>query len=253
MKKEINSKSKRKWIMGGLAAFASIALLTTGFAVWIVGTVQTSAQENVEVSVDTAQNNSIVMLVNMDSTKSSIKLVEDEAIENGKIVSVSQTDVKDNPLRIGYKSITISYGVNYDFNFKSIQFSIAEPDENETGYASVKTTDGGKLTGTYKRAETSYTYIDAPKAISLTSYTATTEGNTKKYTLPESTLDFSWGTFFDGKSPASYYNNLYSSEESYSVLTEAADKITDELNDMHTQLDGKKIKLVATLSTEAVY
>ena len=37
MKKEINSKSRRRWIMGGLAAFASVALLTTGFAVWVVG------------------------------------------------------------------------------------------------------------------------------------------------------------------------------------------------------------------------
>ena len=53
MKKEINSKSRRKWIMGGLAAFASVALLTTGFAVWVVGSQKMSDKGDVSVTVDT--------------------------------------------------------------------------------------------------------------------------------------------------------------------------------------------------------
>ena len=59
MKKEINSKSRRKWIMGGLAAFASVALLTTGFAVWVVGVNQAQNGTDVKLKVDTAQNSSI--------------------------------------------------------------------------------------------------------------------------------------------------------------------------------------------------
>ena len=59
MKKEINSKSRRKWIRGGLAAFASVALLTTGFAVWVVGVSNKDASEDLKVNVDTAANKSI--------------------------------------------------------------------------------------------------------------------------------------------------------------------------------------------------
>ena len=59
MKKEINSKSKRKWVAGGLAAFASIALLTTGFATWVVGTQEKEENVQVGVTVDTAQNQTL--------------------------------------------------------------------------------------------------------------------------------------------------------------------------------------------------
>ena len=59
MKKEINSKSRRKWIRGGLAGFASVALLTTGFAVWVVGVQKDKANGDVKVNVDTAQNANI--------------------------------------------------------------------------------------------------------------------------------------------------------------------------------------------------
>ena len=57
MRKELNSKSKRKWIAGGIAAFASVALLTTGLATYIVGVSNTSVSlDGVKVNVDTAKN-----------------------------------------------------------------------------------------------------------------------------------------------------------------------------------------------------
>ena len=59
MKKEINSKSKRKWVAGGLAVFASIALLTTGFATWVVGRQETNKDAQVNVTVDTAENKTL--------------------------------------------------------------------------------------------------------------------------------------------------------------------------------------------------
>lgn len=250
MKKEINSKSKRKWIMGGLAGFASVALLTTGFAVWVIGTSQTEQKLDVDVTVDTAKNNSIVMNLTMGSD-TSIKLAEDTAVPSGKIVTVAEGDITEKPLEINYDKITISYGTSYDFKFKSIQFSIAEPETtDDTTYASVKAA-GNKLTGSYARTGTNYTYIDAPAAIDLTSYTPATNGNTTTYTLPASTLTFKWGTFFDNKSPATYYNGKYASETDFTVLEKAADEITTELKDMESQLNNKKIKLVATLSETA--
>ena len=88
MKKELNSKSKRKWIIGGLAAFTSISLLTTGFAIWVVGVNSTESNNDVTVTVDTAQNKSIVFTMTLGG---SIQLKE-SAVSNGKIVNVVQED-----------------------------------------------------------------------------------------------------------------------------------------------------------------
>ncbi len=261
MKKEINSKSKRKWIMGGLAAFASVALLTTGFALYVVGTTKTQASGNVEVTVDTAQNQSIVLDLKIaDGT--SIALKEANSTTDGKIVKVTgNDDVVTDPLKIKISSATITYGSNYDFKFTSIQFSIDDPSNSDfvkeegKDYASVKTASGAnKLTDNgdkkYARTESDYTYIDAPDAISLNGLTPVKNENTETITIPDKdlNLEFKWGTFFDNKSPATYYNDKYKNENDDTFLATAADQITSELNAMHDQLNSKTIKLVAKLA-----
>ncbi len=245
MKKEINTKSKRKWIMGGLAAFASVALLTTGFAVWIVGTNNASDNKDVNVTVDTAKNESINFVLNVEENPS-IALKESVAV-SGKIVNVAESDASANPLQISYSQSTITYGAAYDFKFTSIKFSIVEGD----GYATVKTaTDASKLTGTYARSGTDFTYLTAPKSIDISalSKVESSTKNSTTITLPAGTLDFTWGTFFGAKSPATYYNEKYASETDLVALGKAADEITTELNAMYTQLNGKKIKLLAELA-----
>ncbi len=244
MKKEINSKSRRKWIMGGLAAFASVALLTTGFAVWVVGSSKTDDSKDVNVTVDTAQNASINFTLNVEENPS-IALKEAAAVE-GKIVKVAAAEASANPLQISYSQSTITYGSNYDFKFTSIVFTIAEGD----GYASVKTATGAsKLTGTYARTGTDFTYLTAPATIDISSLqkVESTSGNSTTITLPAGKLDFTWGTFFSAKSPANFYNDLYANETDQVALGNAADEITTELKAMYEQLNGKKIKLVATL------
>lgn len=260
MKKEINSKSKRKWIMGGLAAFASVALLTTGFALYVVGTTQTEASGNVKVTVDTADNKSIFLDFKLED-KAQIELKE-STVSGGKIVNVEQKDTVENPLRISTLESTIKFGSSLTLDYKSIEFSIAEPTTDEKSsadkYASVKVdnTNGNKLSGNYARTGTDFTYINAPKAISLTPYIPddkiAKEGNTKTITIPAQTLDFTWGSFFDNKSPATYYNEKYASENDYATLTTAADEITTELTAMYNQLNDHNIKLVAKLSKTEV-
>lgn len=254
MRKEINSKSKRKWIMGGLAAFASVALLTTGFALYVVGTTKTDASGNVDVKVDTAENKSIVFDFSLDGADSKIDLKESN-VASGKIVTVEQNDTVENALQVKYLASTIKYGTSYVFNFKSIKFRIETSltaEETSNGYATVVVgADGNKLSGGYARETGTYEYISAPKDIDISSYTAAETGNTKTINIAASTLDFTWGSFFDNKAPSTYYNEKYASENDNGNLTTAADEITSELKAMHDQLDGKKIKLVATLSTEA--
>lgn len=257
MKKEINSKSRRKWIMGGLAAFASVALLTTGFAVWVVGSNKTSDKGDVDVTVDTAENNSIVFTFNLGADKS-IELREGTATTGGHIINTKAGDVATDPLKITYNQSTVKYGKSYDFQFKSIQFSILEPTEEEKAeFASVKVTES-KLTGAGKRTGSGFTYIEAPKAIDISSIKATGDGNTKTLSIPEGSLEFSWGSFFDKVSPVTFYNEKYKDVTDDTALTTAADEITTELDNMRKNFlksdnaTSKKIKLQATLSTATV-
>lgn len=273
MKKEINSKSRRKWIMGGLAAFASVALLTTGFAVWVVGSNKTADKGDVNVTVDTAQNESVVFKFNLDETDSAIELKEDGE-KKGKMVHTK--DVTDgNPLQIKYKASTIKFGANYDFKFKSIKFSIEDPTDmknaDETGpaedagdYASVKVADKGKLTGAYARKGTGYTYLEAPKAIKLPTVTKATSGTTT-VNIDSGVLNFTWGSFYnnaEGKtqSPADFYNNTFAAATD-DQIADHADEVEGEYADLRANfiksqsgetVEWKKLKLVATLSEEAV-
>lgn len=255
MKKEINSKSRRKWIRGGLAAFASVALLTTGFAVWVVGSNKTADKGDVDITVDTAENNSIIFTFNLGDDKS-IELKEATATTDGHIINTKDGDVATDPLKITYNQSTIKYGKSYTFNFQSIQFSILEPAEEEKAeFASVKVTDS-KLTGAGQRTGKEFTYIEAPKAIDISQLTAVENGNTKTLSIPTGSLEFSWGSFFENDSPVTFYNKKYKDVTDDEALTTAADEITTELDNMRKNFlksdnsNFKKIKLQASLSTD---
>lgn len=274
MKKEINSKSRRKWIRGGLAAFASVALLTTGFAVWVVGSNKTTDKGDVAVTVDTAQNESVVFTFNLDETDSAIELKENGE-KKGKMVHTNGV-TDGNPLQIKYKDSTIKFGANYDFKFKSIKFSIEDPadmkqadgitpDTNaKNEYASVKIANAGKLTGVFARKGTAYTYLEAPKAIALPKVTKAPSGTTT-VNIDAGTLDFTWGSFYndaDGKtlSPADFYNNAFAAA-SDDDIADHADEVEGEYADLRTNfikspsgetVNWKKLKLVATLSEDVV-
>lgn len=250
MKKELKSKSKRKWIISGLAAFTSVSLLTTGFAVWVVGVNYVENKNDVNVTVDTAQNKSIVFTMSL--TSSNIQLKE-SAQADGKLVRVEKSETVTNPLTVSYKDLQIIYGDNAGFAYKSIKFSIAEPEEGETSYASVKTAaNANKLTGSYARNGDSFTYLEAPSVINLSTLSPTKTNGVNVYTITSGSLIFTWGTFFATKSPATFYNEKYKDETDNAKLATASGEITTELTNMYSQLNGKKIKLVATLSTEAV-
>ena len=281
MKKEINSKSRRKWIRGGLAAFASVALLTTGFAVWVVGTSKTGDDKDVQVKVDTAQNNSISF--NLTLATKTIKLEESTttaaANASGKpLVNVSTNKGEGaafvaTPMTLS-ASYTIKYGAAYDFKFKTIHFSIAtagnEGESNfDTNYATnkvlaenvkmgttkKKSEDAEAITKNFARAAstTDYTYFEAPKDYTISETATGAEGGNKTITGTIS-LEFTWGTFFGSKaSPATYYNDWANSKNINSVtdtnITDAlTEEVTQEMNAMHSQLDGKKIRLKAELA-----
>ncbi len=63
MKKDLKSKSKRKWIVGGVLLFGGVALLTTGFATWAIGVNQTKQNLGTNVTVEGTVNESVKLTI----------------------------------------------------------------------------------------------------------------------------------------------------------------------------------------------
>lgn len=243
MKKEINSKSKRKWVAGGLAAFASIALLTTGFATWVVGTQTTTDDKEIGVTVDTAKNVNVEFIAELASDES-IKLAETS--NSGSSTDFVKAD--ENPsgdLTITFTTLKISFGAQsgFDVTGKKLKFSITDNIEVSAPSADVFGREGTKLT-----------YIEAPAAIDLndTNGAKATDNGVTTYTFRTVSFDFSWGTFFGGKSPLEFYNSKFNADSNPVAKTSAnAQKVVDELKTMHDAYNTPKDKVKLHLEIAA--
>ena len=209
MKKEINSKSKRKWVAGGLAAFASIALLTTGFATWIVGVNVTNKENGVNVNVDTAKNQSVVLKAELSETDKTLNLVEPTKTDN-KFFNVANG--ADTDLQITFSELSVVYGNDLETTAqpKAVKFSIVKTDEAEPN----KVKDdkiGARSTGS------EWTYVDlVTSQIALTDSVFTLDGSKPGVTTYKAqagyVLKFKWGSFFDNKAPSEFYEKLYTTK-----------------------------------------
>lgn len=113
MKKHMMNSSRRKWIVGGGLFFGGIALLTTGFATWIVGTQIMNSNQNHGVTIDTALNESISIAVEM-SSDSTIHLAEKITQDTNNENQVVFTTGDEEPdMKWVYSKITIQCGKSY--------------------------------------------------------------------------------------------------------------------------------------------
>lgn len=255
MKKNTNLTSRRKWVLTGVMGFAGVALLTTGFATFIVGNMNNTAAEDIGVTVDTVQNKSVELTV--DLTDSTIILNETE--EEGTSTDIVQSDAVDATALDITGNITVKYGdsfFNKEEQTMSLVFSLnyltgSEKDPHTNNQKNL-IKDAGNAITTYRTQEKtasstggeeldSWTYIEAPVAIDLTNETPTEEGNLNVIKLSE-TLSFQWGSFFNKVSPVTYYNSL-----PFADKTTASDQITSELNAMYKAMNNNTLELTAEI------
>ena len=232
MKKSIKKSSRRKWVVGGVAFFGSIALLTTGFATWVVGVQNTTDEGEVTVTVETTENN----YVNLEMTlsDSAITLGETSSIAAGEGVIVSTSQTVGGDLAIKFSEITIEIGDNVSSKYDTLEFSIVS--ENNL----VKKSSLG--TEIRPASESGWTYLTAPTSIKFTeggTFTLAEDDatNTKKYSLTASDgleVSFTWGSFFEADetnySPAQFYNSKYDLLDDN--LSDSIKKINEEMSAM---------------------
>lgn len=248
MRKELKSKSRRKWLIGGSLAFASVALLTTGFATWVIGTQKTSGDGQVNIGVDTVEDKSVELIFNLD-TDNRIFVAEDAGnlnsnltIERDEADTVSKPDwdikIKDLNVVFGetlYNSLKDKQGLKIVFE---LQKGVAD-DKNSV--AEDKVGVRGGQTGS------SWNYIKLAKSVFDVTLPASYPADGKIYdindtpNIPDKTFSFDWGSYFGEKAPSVFYKK----NEPTKGLREYYQKASQELQAMKTALTGK-LTLTAT-------
>lgn len=244
--RKLISASKRKWVLGGVLGFAAVALTTTGFATWIVGVNAITQNGNVSVSVDTVKNNGVELTLTLDDA--SIELKEANTSE-GPVVTVEGNDTVSNPLQISVSEFTLEVGKQFlDKNtITGVEFFLKETTDTET--KDIKDNAMNKVTDNKlgdKRSGQSWHYLNAPAKVEFdnSDIIDEEEGQTSyTYSISKTTLDFTWGDFFGGDSPATFYNTKFAS----GATKEDVDNIVAELEAMRN-LNEKTLVLTAKLA-----
>lgn len=267
MRKELKSKSRRKWLLGGSLAFASVALLTTGFATWVIGTQKTSGDGQVHIGVDTAKDNSVELTFNLDENNNGIFVSEgvgnsnsNLTIERDEADTVSKPDwdikIKDLNIVVGdtfYNSLKAKQKekqeAGQDLDLK-IVFELQKgvnAAEDKNSVTDDKVGVRGGQTGS------SWNYIKLAKSEFNVTLPASYPVGGKIYDInetpnnPDKTFSFDWGSYFDGKAPSEFYKEKEESKGSQ-TLREYYQKALKELQAMKTALNDGELKLTATFN-----
>lgn len=259
MKKETKKKSSRKLIIGGSLIFASAILLSTGFATWIIGSQQQSTEGKTKVNVDTAQNNSVVLSGSI-AESDTLTICETTSTENWLTVDNSSMTAD---FTVAITNVKITAGSDWinSHTINSIDITIkdsvaADTDKGIAAYTNPNKTTTNKI-GTTFRSGSSWSYLalsDGSGAVDTYSYTVDSSKTFSGNDLDLGTISatFTWGDYFDNKAPTAYYNGLHNtgvtSTEDGTTKLEDAQACIDELNAMHTALNGKEITLVLTIN-----
>lgn len=250
MRKELKSKSRRKWLLGGLLAFASVALLTTGFATWVIGTRQTSGDGQLNIGVDTAEDNSVELTFNLD-TDNRIFVAEDAGNTNSNLtIERDEADTVTKPdWDIKIKDLHIVVGETFYNSIKGKDLKIVfelQKDKTEDKNSATNSVTDDKV-GVRGETGSPWSYIDIDvksREFDVTlpdPYPA--DGKIYDINDTDKTFSFGWGSYFDGKAPSEFYK-LHEPKEG---LREYYQKALQELQAMKTALTGE-LKLTATFN-----
>lgn len=280
MKKDLKSKSKRKWIVGGVLLFGGVALLTTGFATWAIGVNQTKQNLGTSVTVEGTVNESVKLTVT--PVDMNVSVSENHPHVDGEIFYTNDEVATDFKVIVNIKlEIGADYYANNLSSINKIQFSFIDSWEGLTkpkGYVSeTDKTAARKINApgnekTHKSGDYEYITIPANSSLAIPAlkadhnsiaddasnpanftYTGSKTGS-KVFTVEnlEITL-FDWGSYFDFKSPCTYYNKLYNDS---GYQTEKGLRITDSAEDIdivYNEMNAMKAAMQPESTTSIIY
>lgn len=263
MRKELKSKSRRKWLLGGSLAFASVALLTTGFATWVIAVSAKTKNTDTNVNVDTVRNESIVLTYTLDENDKSIYLGENVAVSDGNLqYEINKEKNKVADFQITLKDVKVTWGKDFSQEVKSLDFSLPETyksdelPQTEVTSLNLVSKDKDKI-GRSDWTEGNKTYVDLAENQNQAfpgndSEKVKLDGNAYVWNIGDVTLKFKWGSFFNNaETLTEFYNGKISAETDVNKQSELAVKAGQEIDEMHQSLNEKTIRVLAEVKTGA--
>lgn len=285
MRKKVMSTSKRKWIVSGLLGFGAVALLTTGFATWVVGVNKSNTTIDPSTSVNGTVNQMVSLTVEFQTgDDNKVSVSEKVASEEGKFISNPDgepTDFTVSPhikIEVGKSLKQLPSGIEFKLGYKELMDATFK---TETHVAT--TVDKNKVTfendtKTHAKAvEYEYFKIDADANITLpllsssidwtgaagtdgvvktytgsgnaNGWTVTETGNSYTYTSNNAIKLFDWGSFFDNKSPVKFYDGLYQAKKIQNTADDI-DFVVNEMTEMQHLFDGEKLNVICNLTLQ---
>ena len=255
MRKELKSKSRRKWLIGGSLAFASVALLTTGFATWVIGTQQTSGDGKVNIGVDTVEDKSVELTFSLDANDNGITVAEDAEKSSNNNLPIEKSVTPDWSIKIKDLNVVVGETLynslkakqdkdKQDLNLKivfELQKDVAE-DKNLVAEDMVGVRGG--------QTGSSWNYIKLAKSEFDVTLPASYPADGMIYdindtpNIPNKTFSFDWGSYFGEKAPSVFYKE----KEPEEGLRGYYQNALKELKAMNKALDKGTLNLTATFN-----
>lgn len=251
MRKELKSKSRRKWLIGGSLAFASVALLTTGFATWVIGTSKPSGDGQVKIDVDTAKDKSVELTFKLDDKDNGIIVAEDAENPNpNPNLPIEKSVTPDWSIKIQDLSIVVGEAFYNESLTSKTKLKIVFALQKEVTEDKNSVTEDKDLVRVRgEQTESSWNYITLVKSefeVNLpNSYPAggkIYDINDTSHNSDEKIFSFKWGSYFGGKAPSQFYKE----NEPTEGLREYYQNALQELQTMKTALEAGTLKLTAT-------
>lgn len=260
--RKLRSSEKRKWVLNGLLAFGAVALLTTGFATWIVGVNQREANGGVSVQVDTAQKNNVSFAFEITDDKE-IYVGEKTANSGDNFVNITGNNEKDTDFTVGVK-ITIEVGADVANKPTKVSLAINYDGKGLTDGTDNSAAIGNKITYTKEDApkthasffeeednDATFTYIDISESFASLTLPSEdgdgwkitkTNGDLKYEYVNGEAVMFTWGTYFGGNAPSIFYNELYKKK--------TLENTSDDVNLVYNQLQAMKEVFMTKTTSE---
>lgn len=288
MRKKVMSTSKRKWIVSGLLSFGAVALLTTGFATWVVGVNKSNTTIDPSTKVDGTVNKMASLTVEFQKGDDS----EVSVTENKEGEFISNTDGKATDfvvkphikIEIGKSLDQLPKGIEFSLGYKELMDTTIKTD-NADGHPKTDI-DNNKVnvtsnTKTHKTGNYEYFKISDKANITLPLLSSTDDwnvtsveggfntytgkgtkndgwkvietANSYTYTSNNDIEMFAWGSFFDNVSPVKFYDGLYKTGKDGLKLENTVGDIEFVVNEMKTMQDlfnNKSLKVICSLTLQ---
>ena len=228
---------KNKVIISSLIGLTALTVCGVGFSAWVIGLNQPeSTLDGIGVNIDTITEETCYLNIVKSASENGLVLANGDANKTGDGIGAEFADGSTKDLTVSLDQYDLAFASTSTFGSLTFDVVLGNKDSNTKLEATV---DEGDAFG---RTSSDHTYIelkdygtleDLQKDFELVSGEDAVTGYTMyRFKGDTKALTFNWGTFFNGKEPATFYQEFIDDKTSTKEKLELMNQARIELNAM---------------------